>query len=130
MMQQARDDPDAVLFKPLDPLFVPAEVELRGAFRSDRLPENGIANGLDPEVRHRVDISQARPMAGLDDLVAEVVANPNQRTFDAAPKLKRFCLWHSYSAATAVSCASSQRCRFSSMRRKVASACPTIWSML
>src|SRR6185503_10170042 len=132
MMEQAGDNPDPVLFQPAEALVVPGEIELTRTFGRNRFPQDGVAHSPDPELRHRVDIAQPGGVPGLDDLVAEFVTDANQRTFDSAPKLEGRSV---HSAATAVHCGSPRPIlrdwrSFSSMRRKVASACPTIWSIL
>ena len=70
-----------------------------------------------------------RKQAGVAfDRMRMLVAETDDGALDSAPQLQRWSGVH-YSAATAVGCGRSLFF-FSSIRLKVASACPTIWSML
>ncbi len=137
MVDQPGDDPDAGITQPLQPGVVPREIELVRAFGRDRLPQDRVAHGLDPERDHGVDIAEARGMAGVDDLAAIVIADAHHGALDPAPQFERRVprAGDGHAAAATVPrgrfsrCASLSRCA-SSRRRKVASAWPTIWSIL
>src|SRR5438309_9436230 len=128
VMDEARDDLDAALAQMLEAFVVPREIELAWGFRRHRLPKNGIAHRLDPDLCHGVEIGKTRAMPGIDQLIAIAVADPHDRAFDAAPQLQQWS-GRGHSAATAVGCGRSLSL-LSSILRKVASACPTIWSIL
>src|SRR5215213_9500128 len=89
VVHQGPDHLDAMLAQMLEPLVVPGKVELAWSFRSNRLPQDRVANRLDAELDHRVEVAEARVMTGVDQLVAIVVADPDDRTFDPAPQLER-----------------------------------------
>ncbi len=128
MVHERGDHLDPALAEVFEPLVVPRKVELSRRLGRDRFPQDRIADRFDAETDHRVEVVEAGGVPGFDDLVTIFVADANDRTFDPAPQLQRWSGGH-YSAATAVGCGRSL-VLFSSMRRKVASACPTIWSML
>ena len=111
--------------KALEPLIVPGKIQFAWRLGGDMLPQDGITDGLDAELGQRVDVAQPRKMPRLAQLVAYLVADPDAGTFHSAPKFEP-----SHAAAAAGSSCDPCACRRSSIRRKVASAWPTIWSIL
>jgi hypothetical protein len=89
-MHQAADHADSELLESLQATVVPREVALARRLRRDRFPYDGIADRLDAKGRHRIQIRQSCRVAGFDHLVAELVANTDDRTLDAAPQLDCF----------------------------------------
>ena len=90
MVDESANDLDAVLAETFQALVVPAEIHLTGSFRRHGFPQDRVADGLDAELRHRVDVLQTRGMASVDDLITVIVADPHHAAFDTAPQLKRW----------------------------------------
>ena len=60
----------------------------------DRLPDSGIAQGLDAKRRDGVKVGGAMVVARINDLVAELVSGANNRAFEPAPQFERLYFQH------------------------------------
>src|SRR3954447_18950608 len=111
------------------------------------LPQDGIAQRSDAKSGDCVEVLRPVPMSGFSQQVAVLVTDPRDGTLQPAPDFDAgsWPLRDGHGAgrklhgqtATSTEVGASFRFRFaftfgsvSSIRRKVASACPTTWSML
>ncbi len=68
---------------------MPGEIEFVRRLRSDRFPQDWIANRLHTQLGHGVKIGHPSPVPGVACLVTELVANAQQSALDPAPQLER-----------------------------------------
>jgi hypothetical protein len=93
-MDKAGDRPNAKLTQTLEPRVVPSPLGLIRPIRRDRLPQNRVAERADAERRDGIEILEAFPVPRLDGLVAELVANPDDRALESAPEFRRVFRHH------------------------------------
>src|SRR5512133_2062414 len=87
-MEEAGDHLDPVLPQPVEPLVMPAEIELARNFRRDPLPQDRIADRLDAKLGHGVDVRETGGVARLDDLVPIYVTDAGYGAFHPTPKFQ------------------------------------------
>jgi hypothetical protein len=94
VVDEARDRRDAELAQAREALVRPAPIASVGIVRCNHLPHDRVAQRADPERRDGVEVRDPVEMARLFDLVAEFVADLNDRALKTAPKLKRLLTRH------------------------------------
>ena len=128
MVNQAYDRRNVHIPQALKPSVMPLPARSVEVLRCHVLPQNRIAKRPYAKLGHENEIILAMQMPRFQNLVTICVADAGDRAFKAAPN--RNCrvgvVGQTLSSAADLSVSSGRRePSVSSMRRKVASACPT-----
>jgi hypothetical protein len=94
VVDEPDDDVDSELLQAGHPFVRPREVGAPSAVRRRALPQDGVPDGLDPELREPIEILDARVMAGALQLIHIPVTDAVDGALDASPEIDPAASYH------------------------------------